>query len=153
MSSLKGKVILYSFVAAFRGSPGIVLQLPKLRIPGRDVEESGIVFHGKMYGSATFGVRAGSMAETGLSAAIHARAAELGAMLRYFYAVMAHFKTGHADRDAVVVNGEIILVFEFYAPLFVQSNKRDDALSAAVFVNRHGVMGGVKKQLRDLVFR
>lgn len=92
------------------------------------------------------------MAETGLSAAIHAWAAKLGTMLRCFHAIMAHFKTSHADRDAVGANGEIILVFELYAPLFVQVNKRDNALSAAVFINRHGVMGGVKKQLRDLVF-
>lgn len=106
-----------------------------------------------MYGSAAFGVRAGSMAETGLSAAIHARAAKLGTVLRCFHAVMAHFKTSHADRDAIGANGEIILVFELYAPFFVQINERNDALSAAVFVNRHGVMGGVKKQLGDLVFR
>ena len=151
-SAFKSEVILRTLVAAFGGSSCIVLQLPLLRIPGRDVEESGAVLHSKMYGAAPFGARAGSMAETGLGAAIYAWAAELGTVLGCFHAVMTHFRICHADRDAIRANGEIILVFELYVPLFVQINERGNTLSAVVVVNRYGVMGGVKEQLGDLVF-
>lgn len=145
------EVILHALVAAFGGSPGVVLNLPFLGISGRDVDEPWVVLGGKMDGAAPFGVRAGVGAGAGLGAAVHQRAAELGAMLGYLHTIMAHFKTGHADGDAVRPNGEIIFVLEFHALLFVESDEGDDALPTAVFIDRHSVMGRVKEQFGDSV--
>ena len=61
------------------------------------------------------------------SLAVHQRAAELGAMLGKFHTVMAHFKTGHADRDSIRANREIIFIFELYAPAIIEVNKGHNA--------------------------
>lgn len=66
---------------------------------------------------------------------------------------MVHFKTGQADRDIVRADGEIVFVFEFHATLFVECDKGNDVLPAAVLVDRQSVMGGVKEQLGNHVLR
>ena len=58
VSGFKSEVVLYALVAALGGSSGVVLQFPLLRISGRDVDESGVVFHGEMDGATPFGVGA-----------------------------------------------------------------------------------------------
>ena len=126
-SRFQSEVDLHALVAAFGGSPGDVLQFPLHRIPGRDVDEPGIVLHGKMDGAAPFGVRAGVGAGAELGSAVHERAAELGTALGKFHTVMAHFKTGCADGDTVRANGEIMFIFEFHAPLFIEVDKGHNA--------------------------
>ena len=112
-----------------------------------------VVPDGKMDGTAPFGVRAGIGTRAGFGAAVYERATEFGTVLGKFHTVMTHFKTGRADGHTVRANSEIIFIFELYAPLFVEGNERNDALPAAVFVNRHSVMCGVKEQLGDFVVR
>ena len=81
VSGFQSEVDLHALVAAFGGSPGVVHQFPLHRISGRDIDESGVVLHGKMDGTAPFGIRAGGGTGAGLGTAVHERAAELGAML------------------------------------------------------------------------
>lgn len=152
-SSFKSEVVLYTFIAALRRSSGVVLQFPLLRISGRDVDESGVVLHGKMDSAAPIGVRAGTGAGAGFGAAVHERAAELGAMLGKFHTVMAHFKTSHTEGHTVWANGKIIFILELYAPAIVEVNEGHNAMPAAVFVDGHSVMGGVQNELGDFVLR
>ena len=144
-SEFKSEVVLHAFVAALGGGSGVVLQFPLLRIPGRDVDEPGVVLHGKMDGAAPLGVRAGVGTGAELGAAVHERAAELGTALGKFHTVMAHFKTGCADGHTVRANSEIMFIFELYTPLLIEGNEGYNALPAAVFIDRHSVMGGVKE--------
>ena len=152
-SGFKSKIDFHALITTLRRSSGIILQFPLFRIPGRDVNEPGVVLHGKMDRAAPFGVRAGTGAGAGFGAAVHERTAELGPALGKLHTVMLHFKTGHADRDAVWANGEIIFIFELHAPLFIESNEGNDVLPAAVFVDGHSVMGGVQNELGDFVLR
>ena len=119
-AGFKGEVVLYTLVAAFRGGSGIILQLPLFRISGWDVEESGIILHGKMDGAAPFGDGAWVRTRTGFGAADHQGTAELGTAFGKLHAVMAHFKAGRADRYTVGTNGEISFIFELNAPLFIE---------------------------------
>ena len=127
MPGFKSKVDLHTLVAAFGGSSCVVLQFPLLGISGRDVEESGVVLHGKMDGTTPFGVGAGDGTGAIIGMAVHEGAAELGTALGKFHTVMAHFKAGHTDRYAVRANEEVILVFELYASLFIEVNKGHNA--------------------------
>ena len=153
MPGFKSEVVLHAFIAAFGRSSGVVLQLPLLRISGRDVDESGVVLHGKMDSTAPFGVGAGVGTGAGFGAAVYERAAELGTVFGKLHTVMAHFKAGQADRDAVWTNGEIVFIFELHTPAIIERNEGYDALPAAVFVDGHGVVGGVKEQFGDSVLR
>ena len=104
-----------------------------------------------MDGAVPLGVRAGVGTGAGFGVAIHERAVELGTALRKFHAVMAHFKTDRADGHTVRAKGEIIFVLEFHAPAFIEGNEGYDTLPAAVFVDGHSVVSGVKEQFGDLV--
>ena len=150
-SGFKSEVVLHTLVAAFRGSSGIILQLPLFRISGRDVEEPGIVLHGKVDGAAPFGVGAWVRTGARFGAAVHQGTAEFGTAFGKVHAVMAHFKTSHANGHTVGTNGEIIFIFELNAPLFIECNEGHDTLPAAVFIDRHSIMGGVKEQLGDSI--
>ena len=153
VSGFKSEVDFQALIASLRGSSGVVFQFPLFGIPGRDVNEPGVVLHGKMDSAAPFGVRAGSGASAGFGAAVHQRAAEFRPVFGKLHTVMSHFETGHADRDVVRANGEIIFILEIHAPLFIQGNKGNNILPTAVFVDGHGVVGRVKKQFGDFVLR
>ena len=152
-SGFQSKVVLHAFVAALGGSSGVVLQFPFLRNPGRDVDEPGVVLPGKVDGAAPLGVRTGVGTGADFGAAIHQRAAELGAVLGKFHTVMAHFKAGHTDGHTVRTNGKIIFVFELNAPFIIERNEGHDALPAAVFVDGHSVVDEIKEQLGDFAVR
>ena len=66
---------------------------------------------------------------------------------------MVHYKTGHTDEHTVRANGEIIFIFELHPPAIIERNKGHNALPAAVFVDGHSVVGGIKEQLGDFVLR
>ena len=152
-AEFKGKVVFQALVAAFRGSTGIVLALPLRRIPWGDIEEPWVIFTGKVNSTAEFGVGTGIFAGAKAGTAIHEGAAKLGTVFGSFAAVMAHFKTGQTDGDAVGTNGEIVFVSEFNAPFFIEIDKRDNAVPAAILVDWHGIVSGIKEKFGNLVFR
>ena len=153
VSGFKSEVVLHTFIAALGRSSSVVLQFPLLRISGRDVEESGVVLHGKMDSTAPFGFGTGDGTGAVFGLAVHERAAELGTVPGKIHTVMAHFKAGHANGHTVRTNGKIIFIFELNAPAIIERNEGHDTLPAAVFVDRHSVVGGIKEQLGDLAVR
>jgi len=66
---------------------------------------------------------------------------------------MVHFPSGFADRDTIFSNCEIFFVLFFDATLFIQGNKRPDAIFAAVQIVRHGIMGRIQKPFTDMKIR
>ena len=81
------------------------------------------------------------------------RAFEFRPALYGFRAVPAHGMPFMAYRDAVIVDGEIILVDGRPAALAVEVNEGSNAVAAAVFVISHGVMGGIQQELLHICFR
>ena len=66
---------------------------------------------------------------------------------------MIHSAAFFTDRDAVFANGKVIFIFDFNTPFFIQVNKRSNTFAFTVFINRHGIMCGIKKQLGYVKFR
>lgn len=60
---------------------------------------------------------------------------------------MIHSATFFTDRNTILANGKVIFIFDFNTPFFVEINKRSNTFSFTVFINRHGIMCGIKKQL------
>jgi len=63
---------------------------------------------------------------------------------------MIHTTTFFADRNAIFSDGKVIFVFDLDTAFFIQINERYDVLPFAVFIDRHGIMGGIQKQLDNL---
>nr|WP_305134999.1 hypothetical protein [uncultured Acetatifactor sp.] len=55
--------------------------------------------------------------------------------------------------DTVIAYGEVVLVYGRTSPVGIEVNERDDAMPAAVFIDRHGIMCRVQEQLFDLSLR
>lgn len=67
---------------------------------------------------------------------------------------MTHFKTGHADGNAVcTANGEIVLVLEFHTTFNIEINGHGNALPMVVFVDRQGIVSRIKEQFGSLILR
>ena len=60
---------------------------------------------------------------------------------------MIHSETFFTNRNTILANGKVIFIFDFNTPFFIQVNKRSNAVSFTVFINRHGIMGRIKEQL------
>ena len=104
---------------------------------------------------AVFSSRAWIFTGTGHSAACKTDfgAFELCPSLCRLGPVPAHGMPLRTYRDAIAAYSEIILVYGRASPVGIEVNERDDAMSAAVFIIRHGIMGGVQKELFDCSFR
>lgn len=66
---------------------------------------------------------------------------------------MIHTTTFFTDRNTVFADGKIIFIFDFNTPFFIQVNKRSNSFAFTVFINRHGIMCGIKQQLGYVKFR
>lgn len=66
---------------------------------------------------------------------------------------MIHSTPFFTNRNAIFTDGKIILIFGFDSPFFIQVNKGSNSFAFTVFINRHGIMGRIKKQPGNLKFR
>lgn len=66
---------------------------------------------------------------------------------------MAHFSAGHADRDAILSDGEIVLVFYLYAAFLIEIDEGSDAVSLEVLIKRHSIMSRIQKDFGDMDIR
>src|SRR5699024_4717587 len=96
-----------------------------LRVTGREVDKSWIIFHDQMDRPAILGIRAGMCAGTAVFPACQ-RTAEFQPSLGRFRTVMAHFSAHFADWNAIFPDGKIIFIFYFEAPFHIQVNKWSD---------------------------
>ena len=71
------------------------------------------------------------------------RAAKFQPCFGRFRAVMVHFSSGFTDRDTVLSDGKVILVFYFDATLLIEINEWNNSISATVKVVWHGIMGSI----------
>lgn len=81
------------------------------------------------------------------------RAFEFRPALYRFRAISTHSIPFTAYWDAVIVNGEIILVDGRSATFAVEVNEWRNAVAAAVFLINHCVMGGIQQELVHVCFR
>ena len=56
---------------------------------------------------------------------------------------MTHFYAGHADRDAVLSYGKVVLVFHLYTPFLVEVDEKRDPVALEILIERHSIMGGI----------
>ena len=66
---------------------------------------------------------------------------------------MIHSMTFFTNRNPILANGKVIFIFDFNTPFFIQVDKRGNTFSFTVFINRHGIMCRIKKQLFDMKIR
>ena len=66
---------------------------------------------------------------------------------------MIHSTTFFTDRNTILANGKVIFIFNFNTPFFIEVNKRSNTFSFTVFINRHGIMSRIKKQIGYVEFR
>ena len=67
--------------------------------------------------------------------------------------VMAHFSACFADGDAVFSDGEMIFIFYFDVPLYIQVDKGLNVVLMAVNVIGHRIMGRIQEPLADMKIR
>jgi len=67
--------------------------------------------------------------------------------------VTAHPEAGGTDGDTVRVDGKVVLENGRTTAFAVEVNKGPDAVVATVFIESHGVMSGVQKELINMCFR
>src|SRR5699024_12802813 len=89
-----------------------------------------------MDGPAILGIRAGLCAGTAVFPAGQ-RAAEFQPFLGRLRTVMTHFSSSFTDGNAVFTDGEIIFIFYFDTPFYIQVNKGLDVVLTAVNVIGH----------------
>ena len=70
-----------------------------------------------------------------------------------FSTIPAHTEASLADRDAIISDGEVILINRWPPALAIEINERLDSMIAAVFVVGHCIMRGVKQKLGHMRFR
>lgn len=70
-----------------------------------------------------------------------------------FRSVPAHAEAFAADRDAIISDGEIILVNRWSATLAIEVNEGPDSMITAVFVVSHCIMCGIKQEFVYMCFR
>ena len=105
-------------------------------------------------------IGAGSRTGTGDNTAREAdlRAFEFVSAFGRFSTIPAHNMSLSAHRHPVIVDGKIVLINRRAAAFSIQVNERTDAMVAAVFIERHGVMGRVQEEfshngLREELFK
>lgn len=81
------------------------------------------------------------------------RAFEFRPALYGFRAVPTHSIPFTAYRDAIIVDGEIILVDGRSVAFAVEVNEWRNAVVAAVFIINHGIMGGIQQELVHVCFQ
>ncbi len=126
--------------------------LPFLAASWWIIEKPGVVFDGKMNGPAVLRVRTGLLAGAGDVAAGKTDfwAFKLRPAFDGFCTVTAHGIALAAYGDAIFIDGEILLIHRRSATLAIEVNEGGYVVLPAVQVVRHGIMGGVQKQFRDL---
>ena len=72
--------------------------------------------------------------------------------LRRLCSIPAHNMACPAYRQTVIIDDEIVFVNRRPSAFAVEINKRCDAMFPAVFIIRHGVMGGVQNELLHISF-
>ena len=80
-----------------------------------------------------------------------------GAVPGSFITIFMHTQAHLTDRDAIIVNGEIVLISEISSMSGVQVDKRRDHFPSAVFIDSVSVMGRIRKEffyveLREICF-
>ena len=105
-----------------------------------------------MYCPAIFRIGAGIFTGAGRFSACEADLGtfEFRPALYGLGAVPAHGMPSAAYGDAVIVDGEIILVDGRSATFTVKIDERRDAIAAAVFVIRHGIMGRIQQEFVNI---
>ncbi len=112
MTVLQMKILLQTFIAAFRGCASFILIFPFDRIARREINEPGVILQGKMDSPAEFGIGTRILARANTGGTVHKRATVLSAILGRLNAIRAHAEAGAANRDAVRADSKIILVLE-----------------------------------------
>lgn len=139
------KIIQFdSFVAALRGCPFVVDQLPLLTFPWRIGVESDVGFHGNGTGSAKSGGRAGRFA--GANAIVVQGTAELGILPVEIIPIGFHLQACFADRDAVGANGHAMVIRSFLGIAEVQVNERRNGFLLTKLVHGHRVMRRIQQE-------
>lgn len=67
--------------------------------------------------------------------------------------ILVHAQAHLTDRDAVIVNGEVVLISEVPGMARVQVDERRDSLLPAVLIDGVGIVGGIQEELLDTEFR
>ena len=101
---------------------------------------------------AILGIRAGMRAGAAVFPAGQ-RTAEFQSPLGRLRTVMTHFSSRFTDGNAVFTDGEIIFIFYFNAPLYIQVDKGLDVVLTALNVIGHRIMGRIQEPLADMKIR
>lgn len=123
-----------TLIATFCGCPCVIFQLPFFAVAEWIIKKPRVVSHNKVYCPAVFCIRTGIFTGAGSFFACEANLGvfEFCSALYGFGAVPVHSVSFTAYGDTVIADGDIILVDGWSA-----------AFAEAVFVIRHGVMGGI----------
>ena len=104
-----------------------------------------------MNDTAVRGPGAGGVTMTALF--VSHRAAPFVSVSIRFHTIGFHCQSLAANRDAVVVDGEGILIDDLSIMPGIQVDKSLDSPAQAVTVNGIRIMGGIQKKLRDMEVR
>ncbi len=133
-----------AFIAAFRGSPGIVNGFPLVAVTGRRVVKADIGLQRDTASSAVLG-RTGSL--VGASSTRRQRTAKFSVQTLEIIAVRFHFQASNTKRNAVRANGNAVVVICLFGVAGVEVNEGLNMLTLAKLVHSHRVMSRVQEQL------
>lgn len=134
-----------AFIAAFRGSSGIINGFPFVAVTGRRVVKADIGLQRDTASSAVFGGRTGSLA--GTSSTRRQRAAKFSVLTLEIIAVRFHFQASITKGNAVRANGNAVVVICLFGVAEVEVNEGLNMIALTKLVHSHRIMGRVQEQL------